>query len=220
MPEKKIKKTTTSKKKAVATEKIVKEKKMQSQSIRETLLQKKKKVSIEQPLPFEVESYIFYPQEGLGFIKKLEYREFDGQSTLYYEIFFESQKMISHIPVKNAKMLRLRKVISKTYAQKVLKSIASVKESIDLSWKDRLNLYQEILKKGNSLEMAEIVSVLYSRRKIKPLSFQERQYYEFALESLVGEIAVAFGIEKEQAKDKIHSALELSESLKLKKTNS
>ncbi len=209
-----IKKKTTSKtKKSIVAEKKPKEKKT-SQVKKEPTLQKKKKVAQEQALPFEVETYIFYPHEGLGFIRKLEYREFDGQKTLYYEIFFESQKMVSHIPVKNTKMLKLRKVISKAQAQKVLKAIAIVKESVDLSWKDRLNLYQEILKKGNSLEMAEIVSALYLRKKAKPLSFQERQYYEFALESLIGEITVALGIEKEEANEKIHAALESS---KLKK---
>ncbi len=224
MPRKKeeespVKKTTTSKKKTTTAEKATKvtkatkETKAQTQT-KSTTKQKAstKRAAEDVPLPFEVGSHVFYPHEGLGLIRKLEHREFDGKDTLYYEIFFESQKMISHIPVKNVKLLKLRKVISKSNAQKVIKSLAATKDALELSWKDRLNLYQEILKKGSALEMADIVSTLYGRRKIKPLSFQERQYYEFALESLVGEIAVALNIEKELANEKVHSALETSAS--------
>lgn len=158
-------------------------------------------------LPFEVGSYIFYPHEGLGFINKLEEREFNGENTLYYEIAFQSQKMISRIPVKSTKILKLRKVISKVSAQKVLRILATRKDQSDISWKDRLNLYQEILKKGNATEMAEIVSSLYLRKKIKPLSFQERQCYEFSLESLIGEVSVAMSIERNTAEEMINDSL-------------
>lgn len=166
-----------------------------------------KKLMANQPLPFEVGTHIFYPQEGLGFITKLEERVFNGEPTLYYVISFPSQKMTSHIPVKNAKMVKIRKTISKPIAQKILRTIATMEEKPDVSWKDRLSLYQEILLKSNPTEMAEIVVTLFLRKKIKPLSFQERQYYEFSLEALIGEISVALDISREEANEKIHQAL-------------
>ena len=196
-------KVTTSQSKTSATKKTTAKKSEGEKQAKRSI----QKLLKQQPLPFPLNSYIFYPNEGLGLITNLEQRKFNDEDTLYYEITFQNQKMTSRIPVKNVKMLKLRKVISKSTAQKILKLLSVEQKPFDFSWKDRLNLYQGIIKKGSAIETVKIVTSLYLRKQIKSLSYQERHHYEFALEALTGEIAIAFNIEKEAAAEKVNEAL-------------
>ncbi len=151
---------------------------------------KKKTTSSPKTLPLKIDSYIFYPNEGLGQITGIENRKFENVSTPYYIVTFISQKMISRIPVKNIKLLRIRKIFSKDTAQKVLKTLETADILSELTWKDRLLRHQEVIKKGNALETAEMLSSLHVRGVDRALSFQERQYYDFALESLTDELSI------------------------------
>ncbi len=151
---------------------------------------KKKTAASPKTLPLKIDSYIFYPNEGLGKITGIENRKFENVSTPYYIVTFISQKMISRIPMKNIKLLRIRKIFSKDTAQKVLKALETADILSELTWKDRLLRHQEVIKKGNALETAEMLSSLHVRGADRALSFQERQYYDFALESLTDELSI------------------------------
>ncbi len=150
------------------------------------------------PLPFAIGEYIFYPNEGLGLILGTSYRKFNNEKVLYYTIEIKTQRMISHIPVQNIKSLRIRRIIGKATVKKVFDILTTVpSDTSNFSWKDRLILYQEIIRKSNTIEMAKMIATLYIRKQTRPLSFQERQNYDFTFDAVSGELAVATGLDKD-----------------------
>lgn len=198
------KEATSTKKKASSKQKPSKAETTRVTSITEKKIPKtktepvKKKKNAETPLPFEINSYVFYPNDGLGKIIGLEKIKYEDEVTPYYVIDFKSQKMIVKVPVKNVKKLRIRKILSKASAQKVLKSLDSTITETDLSWKDRLLKHQEVLKKGSTMETAMMITSLHARSKERQLSFQERQYYDFAFGALSDELAVSLNRDREE----------------------
>lgn len=159
-------------------------------------------------IPFEIGDYIFYPNEGLGHIIGTEDIVLENELTPYYVIRFTAQKMTNRIPIKNYKKVKLRKLINKTTANNVLKKLLIAPPKNDLSWKDRLLVYQKINSKGNSLEMSEMLVALYLRKQIRTtLSFQERQIFDFTLEALSNEIAKVLHISNDQATKEIINRL-------------
>lgn len=144
--------------------------------------------------PFEVGDYVFYPNEGLGHIIGTEQLMLQGVRTPYYIVEFPAQKMINHIPVQNCKKVKLRKIVSKSTARNIMKVFEVDQQQFDLAWKDRLLLYQKINNKGSIVEMAQMLTALFKRKLIKNnLSFQERQVFDFALESISNELAIVLG---------------------------
>lgn len=165
---------------------------------------KKKK----QSFPFKVGEYIFYPNDGLGHITDIENLELNGEIVPYYVIHFHAQKMINRVPIHNTKLVKMRKVISTQAAKNVLKIFEKEPEKNDMSWKDRLTMYQAINEKGNCTEIAQMLVSLYYRRQSKSnLSFQERQIFDFSIGALSNELAVVLGISDEEAMHEIISRL-------------
>ncbi len=170
-------------------------------------------------LPFQIDSFVFYPNEGVGQIIDIEERTFDNETVPYYVIKFVSQKMISRIPTKNIKILRIRKVISKNYVQKIWKTLEEVNSISELPWKDRLLKHQEVLKKGNALETAEMLTSLYIRGLERQLSFQERQYYDFAFDSLRDELSIVLNLDSIQTSQSIKKSLKKSQEKQPSRAN-
>ena len=201
--------TTNSKKSITSIKKTkseIKEKKATTNT-KKTTTKKKVLSKIINDLPFQINSFIFYPNEGIGQIIDIEERKFGDEVVPYYVIKFISQKMISRIPTKNAKLLRLRKVISKSYVQKIWKVLEEANTILELPWKDRLQKHQEVLKKGNALETAEMLTSLYVRGLERQLSFQERQYYDFAFDALRDELSIVLKLDNIQTTQSINNSL-------------
>ncbi len=129
--------------------------------------------------------------------------------------------MRSRFPVDKVNTLQVRPVVSTNIARKALDCLLDPLDTESVSWKDRLQIQHDIIKVGEIRQCAQMLAALYVRRQKKPLSFQERQSYDFALESLRDELSVVLLKDKIEIQNKILTILkhhDIEEVLPKKRT--
>lgn len=157
---------------------------------------------------FSENQYIVYPLQGVGKIEKLQERQFKGENTLYYVIYLDESEMTIMVPVDKAVELGIRPVISKNSANKALKTLAEEDEAAITDWKLRYQTNIDLLKTGDTLNIAKVVRMLYRRSKLKELPILERKLYDNALSLLRNELAISLEISKDETDQIIFSTME------------
>lgn len=163
----------------------------------------------EKQTEFKIGQHIVYPLQGVGEVKAIEERQFNGAPTLYYNIYLKSSDMTVMIPVKKAAEIGIRAIVDGDEAMKAISSINSKSEPAPPSdWKDRYRMNMDLLKEGSISSFAKVVHSLYVRSKVKELPVQERRLYESALVLLIDEASFATGKAPDEIKKLIFSKLE------------
>ena len=157
---------------------------------------------------FKVNQQIVYPSQGVGKITEIFEKEFNGETVAYYKIYLEVSDMIVMVPVNNAKDLGIRAIVEASEAKKALNMLSEDFEPITSDWKLRYQMNLELLKKGSIADIAQIVSCLYNRSKVKELPIQERKLYDSAKKLLEDEISFALGKSAKDIEAMIHEKLE------------
>lgn len=154
---------------------------------------------------FKVGDMAVYPTQGVGVIEDIESREFAGQSQKFYILRIVDSDMRIMIPVTNVKTVGMRRLIDQTYITNVFDALAEPNENGKIaSWSRRQREYNDKLKTGDLIEVAEVLRELYQISSEKELSYGEKKVLEQARKLLVTEVALAEG-EKE---DKVVKRLE------------
>lgn len=157
---------------------------------------------------FSVDQRIVYPSQGVGQITEIFEKELKGEKILYYKIYLDVSEMIVMVPVKNAKQLGIRAIVSGEDALKALESLSDEIEPVTSDWKLRYQQNLELLKKGSVYDIASIVRCLYHRSKVKELPILERKLYDSAKKLLEDEIAFATGKPLSEVEAMLHAKLE------------
>lgn len=157
---------------------------------------------------FTENQYIVYPLQGVGKIESLQERLFKGENTLYYVIYLEESEMTIMVPVDKAEELGIRPVISKSNANKALKTLAEEDDAVITDWKLRYQTNIDLLKTGDTLNIAKVVRMLYRRSKLKELPILERKLYDNALSLLRNELTISLELSKDDTDQIIFSTME------------
>ncbi|MGL1893765.1 MAG: CarD family transcriptional regulator [Spirochaetaceae bacterium] len=157
---------------------------------------------------FTENQYIVYPLQGVGKIERLQDRTFKGVEMLYYVIYLEESEMTIMVPVEKAEELGIRPVISKNNANKALKTLSEEDEAVITDWKLRYQTNIDLLKTGDTLNIAKVVRMLYRRSKLKELPILERKLYDNALSLLRNELAISLELSKDDTDQIIFSTME------------
>lgn len=157
---------------------------------------------------FMIGEPVVYPQQGVGIVKEITQRKFNGEELSYYKIYLSNSDMTVLIPVTKAIELGIRHIVSKEEADNAIKKISSKGESSSSDWKVRYQNNQDLLKDGSILSIAKVVQTLYHRSKVKELPVQERKLYDSALLLLIDEVSYALDKSKEEVQTLILSKLE------------
>lgn len=159
-------------------------------------------------LEFDVNQRIVYPSQGVGQITEIFEKDVKGEKVPYYKIYLDVSEMIVMVPVKNAKMLGIRPIVSAEDALKALDSLSDEIEPVTSDWKLRYQMNLDLLKKGSVYDIASIVRCLYHRSKVKELPILERKLYDSAKKLLEDEIAFATGKPLSEVESMLHAKLE------------
>lgn len=163
----------------------------------------------EKQTEFKIGQHIVYPLQGVGIVKAVQERSFNGAPTLYYNIYLKSSDMTVMVPVKKASEIGIRAIVNADEAMKAIEEINAKDDSAPPSdWKDRYRMNMDLLKEGSIASFAKVVHSLYSRSKVKELPVQERRLYESALVLLIDEASFATGKSPDEIKKMIFSKLE------------
>lgn len=154
---------------------------------------------------FKIGDMAVYPTQGVGVIEDIELREFSGHSQQFYILRIVDSDMKIMIPVGNVRNVGMRRLIDQKLITGVFDALAEQNESGKIaSWSRRQREYNDKLKTGDLLEVAEVLRDLYQISSGKELSYGEKKVLEQARKLLVTEVALAEG-EKE---DKVVKRLE------------
>lgn len=148
---------------------------------------------------FKIGDRAVYPAQGIGIVESIEAREFGGQKHDFYILRIIDNDMTIMIPVNNANQVGLRNLISKDKVASIY-SVLGEKQAGSLaiaSWSRRQREYNEKIKTGNPVEVAEVLRELYLIKEGKELSYGEKKVLELARRLLVKELALAEGIGEE-----------------------
>lgn len=143
---------------------------------------------------FKVGDKAVYPAQGVGVIEAVEAREISGQTKDFYILRIYDNDMIIMIPVENADTLGMRALMGEQQVRHVLDHLQDKAEHSEQqlpSWSRRQRLYQEKLRSGSPLAVAEVLRELYQLKMDKDLSYGEKKMLELAQRLLVKELALA-----------------------------
>lgn len=143
---------------------------------------------------FKVGDKAVYPAQGVGVIEAVEAREISGQTKDFYILRIYDNDMTIMIPVENADTLGMRALMGEQQVRHVLDHLQDKAEHSEQqlpSWSRRQRLYQEKLRSGSPLAVAEVLRELYQLKMDKDLSYGEKKMLELAQRLLVKELALA-----------------------------
>lgn len=162
---------------------------------------------------FEVGTEVIYPFHGVARIVARETRQLNGVSETYLRLFvpqtgrLEGAGLTLSVPENRAADVGIRMPVSVDEADDVLEVLEQTDISVPASWSRRFKNHQEKLKSGDIYHCAEVVRNLVRRQAIKALAPAETQMYERARNTLVGELAVSWGVDHEAADARVDQAL-------------
>ena len=154
---------------------------------------------------FKIGDRAVYPAQGVGVVESIEAREFGGQSNDFYILRIIDNDMTIMVPVNNAAQVGLRNLISKDKIDSIYNVLGEKQEGNQsvASWSRRQREYNDKIKTGNPVEVAEVLRELYQIRVAKELSYGEKKVLELARRLLVKELALAEGIGEEAVNQRL-----------------
>ena len=161
---------------------------------------------------FIVDQKVVYPSQGVGIIKSVVQKKFNGAKVPYYIIYIEASDMTIMAPVDKAAELGIRSTVSRDEAMKALDLLGEKFEPIPSDWKLRYQMNLDLLKKGSIKDIACIVRSLYQRSKVKELPILEKKLYDSAQKLLEEELSISLRKTKKEVEDVIHERLEPPEN--------
>lgn len=158
---------------------------------------------------FKVGDLAVYPAHGVGKIEAIETKSIGGHSQDFYIMRILENDMKIMIPVQNAHVVGLRRLIAADEVHKVYDILRRREISVNsTTWNRRYREYMEKIKTGSIYELAEVLRDLTVLQNDKELSFGERKMLETARALLVTEVAMARGAQESQIACEIDEILQ------------
>ena len=167
-------------------------------------------VVIENP-SFEVGDNVMYPHHGAGQVQKKEVKKMFGAEREYLTIKILHNDMTVMVPVENAGVAGLRRIIDEESVRKVLAVLADDLSEMPKNWNRRFKHNRDKIKTGDIYELAEVVRNLAIREQEKGLSTGEKQMYTRAKKILASELMYALDKDEDEAEAHLDGILERSD---------
>lgn len=180
----------------------VQEKKNETQK---NLIIVKKLGDLRTKVTFKTNDFAVYPSHGVGKIIDIEKTSALGQNFSCYLMYFEKEKLTIKIPVTSADKIGLRHLVSKPQMDEVFSILRSGIKKLKGMWSRRAQEYETKINSGDIMLLAEVLRDLTRDIEDGERSYSERIIYETAVNRLASEYAVIYGVEFEEAKEKVIS---------------
>ena len=152
---------------------------------------------------FKVGDYAVYPSHGVGKIVNIEKNKILEQEFKCYLMHFEKERLTIKIPMTSADKIGIRPLISKKEMDEVFTILRSGIKKLKGMWSRRAQEYETKINSGDIMLLAEVLRDLTRDIEDSERSYSERIIYETAIYRLASEYSVIYGIDFEEAKDKI-----------------
>ncbi|MFE1513681.1 CarD family transcriptional regulator [Corynebacterium bovis] len=150
-------------------------------------------------MDFNVGDVVVYPHHGAAVIEGIEQREFKGETVDYLVLRINQGDLSVKVPAANAEKVGVRDVVGEEGLLKVFSVLRETDVEEAGNWSRRYKANQERLASGDVNKVAEVVRDLWRRDQDRGLSAGEKRMLAKARQVLVGELALAEGIDDAKA---------------------
>ncbi len=156
---------------------------------------------------FKVGEKVVYPNHGVGVIQQITSGTLNGQLENFYLVRILANSLKVTIPVSNAQLVGLRRIMKVSEVPKVLETLENGKFELPRDWKYRFKLNSEKMRTGSPYEVVEVLKSLLTLSKTKVLSFREKKMLQLARHLLINELAIVRGVSEATAEQLLRNAL-------------
>jgi CarD family transcriptional regulator len=150
---------------------------------------------------------VVYPSYGVGIITDISFKEIQGIRRKYYIITLINSDMKVMLSSDSILKSGIRHVVDADIINRVLDILRTDKGNMEADWKARYQNNMDKMKRGDIMEMAEMIKNLYLRNIERELSSLERKLYENVYKTVVNEIMLAKNISHKEAENLVADAL-------------
>jgi CarD family transcriptional regulator len=170
-------------------------------------------------MKLKVNSKIFYPGHGPGFIKGTQRIDFAGETKSYYEFEFVNNELTISTPIENVEKLGVRSIYN---AQKIKEAIKTLKKKP--SKKPPTTNYNELMNiiKKNELsgEIEAFIEIIQYCNHVREERDEDKRLIPTSITKhmknityyIIGELALAQNVPYEKASDEFFKITNISTS--------
>jgi CarD family transcriptional regulator len=156
---------------------------------------------------FKIGDKVVHPYHGAGMVVDIEEKKFLEERGRYYVIDLVACDGIVMVPLDNVQKIGLRRVSGKRAISRAMNTLASTPDTLSSDHKERQERLREELKTGDLIKITEVVRNLAWRNHQKGLTMADNKLYQRAQTFLASELALARGIELQEAIEQLQIAL-------------
>ena len=152
---------------------------------------------------YSVGDKVLYPTHGAGVIDSIEEKTLLGEKKSYYTMRMPVGDMKVMVPLESADAAGLRRVVSKSEAENVIKKLATDEPCENSSWNRRFRENSEKIRSGNIYLVASVVRSLTIRERERGLSTGEKKMLSDSRQILISELVLSLDKTKEEVSEMI-----------------
>lgn len=164
-------------------------------------------------MELKLQSKVFYPSHGAGWVKSQKVIEFAGQQKEYYEFEFINSPLTISAPIENIDKLGIRSVLKE---KEILEKIALLKKTKNMKPKTSdfnqlITMLNDLEGKGDIDSYIQIIQYCNSIKKQRdtegrliPVSIDK--HIKNSIDNIIAEMAVSAGTSMEKALIKFEKA--------------
>ena len=154
-------------------------------------------------LTFNAGEYVVYPTHGVGKVADVTKQNIAGSELELLVVNFDKDKMTLRIPTSKIQNVGLRKISDDKTMNEAFATLKGKAKIRKIMWSRRAQEYENKIKSGNPVAIAEVIRDLYRNENLAEQSYSERQIYEQAVNRLASEVSIYSNCSMEEANKKL-----------------
>jgi CarD family transcriptional regulator len=150
----------------------------------------------EMPGTFEVGDTVVHPHHGAGVVVSRRPRRLVGTTRNYLEIELAHHSLKIMVPCDCASRLGLRPVMGRERLRRIVEVLEEEREVVSESWSARQKRFRTMLKSGDLLELATVLSELATRAAKSAPPATERALYQRSRQVLASELRYVLEVDE------------------------
>lgn len=157
---------------------------------------------------FKVGDKAVYPAHGVAHIEGIETRELGGTKMDFYVLRIASSGATLMVPTAASEKVGMRVLVNEEEIDQVFSILSHSGQKISQrTWNRRFREFNDKLRTGSVMDIAEVLRDLWSLQSIKELSYGEKKMLEKSKALIVSEIGASRQVAEEDVVKEIDSAL-------------
>jgi CarD family transcriptional regulator len=156
---------------------------------------------------FKIGDKVVHPYHGAGMVIDIEEKKLLKKRGRYYIVDLVAYDGIVMVPIDNVRKIGLRRVSGRRDISRAMNTLASTPDMLSSDHRERQARAQEKLNTGDLIKVTEVVRNLAWRNHQGRLTMADSKLYQRAQTFLASELALARGIELQEAMEQLQTAL-------------